>query len=471
MSGPKVTRRQFLKMAGVTAGGLAASGLLASCGPQATPTPAPPTPAPAVPTPTPVPAGPAWSTAPSVAKPDKVYWVYWPWGKTEDEVAAQFEADWGLPVEKVAEPNVEQVYAKVNTLYAAGEQMDVIKTLTPWIGEWIDNEVIQPLDGLPGVDEYWNDMNELCRQTVKLDGKIWGLPYYQSFHIGAYFQDHFEKAGITEPPKTYEELVDVCLKLKKDGISEYPILWMAGQGAEHLTFQFYQLVWNWGGTVFDKDANPTLGPGSKAREALAWWAKTFQEWKITAPESLELRYIPACKAFWTGKYTFHFFPHHYYMSLLNSEAESPIKGRVKQMMCFGDGRTMGWTEIFTLGSTAKSKEWAWMLLQAAGGKTKDGNYTAAMKYGIGAMLGSGFNSVNRHPAIREAWKKWTDVDLNLKQWEKATVKFIVVPAMMKPWHQKWQDAAQVSIANCLAGKITADQACDEMIAKHKEVAG
>ena len=77
--------------------------------------------------------------------------------------------------------------------------------------------------------------------------------------------------------------------------------------------------------------------------------------------------------------------------------------------------------------------------------------------------------VNRDPEVREAWAKWTDVDLNLQQWEKAAAKQVAVPAMLKPWHQKWQDAAQVSISNCLAGQITADQACDEMIAKHQEV--
>ncbi|MBC7223959.1 MAG: extracellular solute-binding protein [Anaerolineae bacterium] len=473
MSGSKVTRRQFLKMAGITAGGLAASSVLASCGPQATPTPVPPTPtpAPAGPTPTPKPAGPAWATAPSVPKPDKLYWIYWPWGTTEQEMAEMFERDWGVPVERLSESNIEPLYNKVNTMFAAGEQLDVIKCLVSYMGEWVENGVIQPIDGLPGVEEYKKDMNDLCLQSVEWQGKTWALPYYQSFFCAFYFQDHFEQGGITAPPTTYEELVDQALKLKKDGVSEYPILWMAGPGNEHVAWEFYNLVHNWGGTVFDKDANPTLGPGSKAREALAWWQKTFQEWQISAPESLELRYIPAAKAFWTGKYSFHLFTHHYYSSLMNSQKESPIAGRVKNFLLPNGGATLGWTALFVMGANAGSREWAWMLMQYAGGKTKDGNYTAALKYGVDAMLGSGFRPVNENPAIMESWKKWIDVELNLKQWDLATAVHLAVPALMKPWFYKWQDAAQVSIQNCLAGKITADQACDEMIAKHKEVAG
>ena len=112
-----------------------------------------------------------------------------------------------------------------------------------------------------------------------------------------------------------------------------------------------------------------------------------------------------------------------------------------------------------------------MLLQYLGGRTKDGHHTIHMKYAIKSMLGTGYDVVDRDPAVKEAWQKWTDVELNLKQGELATALPVAVPAVMTSWHQKWQDAAQVSIQKCLAGQLTADQACDEMIAKHKQLAG
>ena len=255
----KLSRRQFMQLVGVAAGGAA----LQACVPVA---PQPAAEAPATEAPAeeaPAPSGPAWSTAPTVPKPDELYFIYWPWGTTEDQMVAKFQEDWGVTVQQMPEANVEPLYAKVNTMYASGEQLDVIKALTPWQAEWIENEVIQPFDGLPGVEEYKQDMNALCLQTMEKEGKLWGLPYYQSFFIAAFFEDHFEQGGITAPPTTYEELVDQALKLKTDGVAEYPILWMGGQGAEHLTFEFYNLVHNWGGTVFDKDAAPTLGPGGR----------------------------------------------------------------------------------------------------------------------------------------------------------------------------------------------------------------
>ena len=450
-------RRKFLRFVGLAAAGAA----IPAYGGTPAPTKAAPTARPAAPS--------VWATAPAGPKPGKLFFLYYPWGTTEEELADQFKQDWGVDVERLVEPVNEPVYNKANTMYATGEPFDVIKTSFNWMAEWVKAGLIQPLDGLPGLEEYKKEMNKPCLQTVEYQNKTWALPYHQSFFIGAYFEDHFKKGGIKAPPKTYQELVDQALKLKKDGVAEYPIVWPNGQGTQHLTFEFYTLVHNWGGTVFDKDPKPTLEPGSKAREALNWWRRSFQEWKISAPESLELRFIPAAKAFWTGKYSFHMFTHHYYMSTMNSESESPIKGRVKNWLLPNGGATLGWTDLYTMSSTSKDKAWAWKLLQYMGGRTKDGKYTIQMKYAIKSMLGMGYDTVNRDPAIKAAWKKWTDVELNLKQGALATALPVAVPAVMTPWHQKWQDAAQVSIQKCLAGQLTADQACDEMIAKYKDV--
>ena len=51
---------------------------------------------------------------------------------------------------------------------------------------------------------------------------------------------------------------------------------------------------------------------------------------------------------------------------------------------------------------------------------KNLEYTIAKAYAIDAMLGSGFDTVNRDPEVQEAWSKWTDVELNLEQWAKAS---------------------------------------------------
>ena len=92
-----------------------------------------------------------------------------------------------------------------------------------------------------------------------------------------YYADMMEKLKIDKPFTTYEEFIEHCVKAKKDGVSRYPVLWVAGVGLEQLPGTWYQMTWNRGGTFFDKQNNHMLGAGSIARETLKWWARPFEK--------------------------------------------------------------------------------------------------------------------------------------------------------------------------------------------------
>src|SRR5205085_2121741 len=156
-----------------------------------------------------------------------------------------------------------------------------------------------------------------------------------------------------------------------------------------------------------KGLNPQLGPGSVARETLAWWQKTFKD-ELADPKSLEVRFIPAAKAFNTGDYLYLLPLHHYYISLVNDPAQSPIAGKGKYALMPGDGKTLGYTMLYLMSTASKNKEWAWRLLQTLGGKTKDGRYTQAERLATDAMLGSGYESVMKSDVIKQGWAKWGD---------------------------------------------------------------
>lgn len=55
------------------------------------------------------------------------------------------------------------------------------------------------------------------------DGKLHGVPYSPSLVAIYYNKDLFKKAGITNEPKTWTELMDVCQKLKDAGITPFSI--------------------------------------------------------------------------------------------------------------------------------------------------------------------------------------------------------------------------------------------------------
>ncbi|BBH20244.1 ABC transporter substrate-binding protein [Paenibacillus baekrokdamisoli] len=64
---------------------------------------------------------------------------------------------------------------------------------------------------------------------------IYGIPSETQFYMGYYNKKLFEKAGIKDVPKTYEELLEVCKKLKDAGI--LPIADGGFNGSAYMPFQ------------------------------------------------------------------------------------------------------------------------------------------------------------------------------------------------------------------------------------------
>jgi multiple sugar transport system substrate-binding protein len=407
-------------------------------------------------------AGP-WAQRPA-GSASSVTFVVWQYGKIYEQIARQFEDDWGVKVNQIIEPNVEPQVAKLTTMFAAGDTVDVSQSPMQYLASYIDQGIAQPIDGLPGVEQYVRDFTPFTRAIAQRDGKTWGLPYFSTVWTFMYNDELLGKAGFKDKPfRSYPELVEQARKAKKDGVAKYPILWIGGQGFEQLPGTWFSLTCNRGGVIFDKQLNLQLGAGSVARETLKWWQGTFKE-ELADPNSLNLRFIPACKAFNAGQHVYLGTLHHYYISLINDAAQSPIAGKGRVLGHPGDGKTIGYTMLYILTGNTKNREWAWKLLQYLGGRTKDGQYTQANRLAADAMLGSGYQSVMESEALKKGWSKWGDVPTILNAWNKATNFAEVVPAVSQKWYPRWSELMNVELTGCLQGKLTADQACDNMVA-------
>ena len=260
-------------------------------------------------------------------QPAKLTFVVWQYGKIYEQIAKQFEDDWGVKLNQIIEPNVEPQVAKLTTMFAAGDEVDVSLSPVQYLASYIEQGIATPIDGLPGVDQYVKDFTPFARAIAQRDGKTWGLPYFSTAWAFIYNDDLLAKAGFKGKPfRSYPELLEQARKAKKDGVAKYPILWVAGAGFEQLPATWFNMTWNRGGVIFDKQLAPQLGAGSVARETLKWWQTTFKD-ELADPNSLNLRFIPAVKAFNAGQHVYLGTLHHYYISLVNDQAQSPIAGK------------------------------------------------------------------------------------------------------------------------------------------------
>ncbi|HKF73745.1 MAG TPA: extracellular solute-binding protein [Stellaceae bacterium] len=410
-------------------------------------------------------AGNPWADAPA-SKVDRLNFVVWTYGDIYTKISKKFTDDWGIPVDSTIS-SFNDHPTKLMTMFAGNETIDVSQSSPFSFPNFISQGLAEPLDGFPGAQDYLKDFTESAKQVAVYDGKLMGLPYFSTVWVWNYNSELMEKAKI-QPFKTYDELLEQCRKAKKDGVCEYPIMWVAGVGLEQLPGTWYQMTWNRGGVFFDKAGNHQLGPGSIARETLKWWAQTFAD-QLVDPDSLKYQFTASAKAFGAGKNLYRGPNHHYGLNIANDPAQSPSAGKVQVMGSPGDGRTIGDTHVYFLCSATRNKEWAWKLLQYLGGRTKDGQYTQANNLARDAMLGSGFQSVMKSSVITDGWKPWGDPGKILEIWDKATYVGEICNSIYKPWHFPWTDRLNIEVQKALTAQITPDQCCDNLIAAIKEV--
>lgn len=89
-------------------------------------------------------------------------------------------------------------------------------------------------------------------ETFSIDGDILAVPYANDYRIAYYNKAHFEKAGITEVPETWDEVYDALKKIKEAGVVEYPYT-MPMNADESATTSMMWMAFARSGQVFNED--------------------------------------------------------------------------------------------------------------------------------------------------------------------------------------------------------------------------
>ena len=142
-----------------------------------------------------------------------------------DQIAREFEAknpDIKVSMEYLDYPHVHD---KIVTGMAAkppaydAAMIDVI-----WPDEFIKAGYL--LDVTNRITpEMKSDMFQASWNGVTRNGKVYGMPWLMDVKYFMYNKDMLQKAGIANPPKTWEELVDQAKTIKQKRIAEFPIMW------------------------------------------------------------------------------------------------------------------------------------------------------------------------------------------------------------------------------------------------------
>jgi multiple sugar transport system substrate-binding protein len=347
---------------------------------------------------------------------------------------------------------------KMVALFNAGSQPDAFYVRDTNLAAWVEAGWIQPIDGMPKLQELDNDIFPFNREALFYKGKQYGTPYYGDIYLYLYDKKALAKANVNSPPVTLDQLKNAALEVKKAGIAKYPILKGYKFNTDGLD-ELWSMVFASGGHMFNADMDPVFVDGdTTALACLEWMLEAMHSWEILDPRGLELDETQVRDAYVSGQAVFtsavgNVFPR------VNNPALSKRAGDI-QMTRFpgvkdaGKG-PMGWTRLYSVSSQTKDKDAAYRLIYFLGGKDSNGKYESAktwyLKYGVGYA----FKSLDQDPDIVAAQKKaGYDFDVLRQQTNNARARENINTS----WYFEWDRYTQTQIQNVLLRQIKPKEA-------------
>jgi multiple sugar transport system substrate-binding protein len=245
-----------------------------------------------------------------------------------------------------------QAVTKLQTAIGGGEVPDVSQMGTDMMGQFAETGALEAVPDSIDKSAYF----ESAWNTNVVDGTAYGVPWYVETRLLYYRTDIAEKAGVSAPPATWQELKDDARKLKEQGGADWGISLGTKNWQEYLPF-----VWTNGGDVVSSDGSFTLD-SPEAVEALTYYDSFFEDGltPTSVPEGFDIT-----PAFVSGTHPM-FFSGPWHLGLIKDAGGADIEG--KWAIAPMPGKESGTGTSFVGGSNFvvfkdspnKDAAWAWI---------------------------------------------------------------------------------------------------------------
>lgn len=162
------------------------------------------------------------------------------------ELAEDFRAQYN--VELIVEDlgRVQDVRTPIITAAPAGEGPDIFVGVHDWLGALVESGLVAPIDLGNKTGEFVPLALEAFTYT---DGQLYGVPYATE-NLGFFYNTEL----VSEPPSTWEEVLEIARELKANGDVQYAFA-LAGGGYENMP-----VLTAFGGYIFGQDENGAWNP-------------------------------------------------------------------------------------------------------------------------------------------------------------------------------------------------------------------
>lgn len=168
---------------------------------------------------------------------------------------------------------------KLSTQLAAGAAPDLVNIATIWLPEFVDLDVVEPLDSYVS-EEFRGKFIPMTLRGAEYEGKLYGLPIAVSARA-LYYNKALLDAAEEQAPKSWDDLVRIAKKVHKpdQGVSGFGV-----QGAKVETdVYFYYFLWANGGEILSADGESAVFNGPEGVEALQFVCDLVSKHKVSEP--------------------------------------------------------------------------------------------------------------------------------------------------------------------------------------------
>jgi multiple sugar transport system substrate-binding protein len=397
-------------------------------------------------------------------KPINFYgWVFKP--DTVKDYVTHYNQKFGGQVKYEAIPWA-QYHPSMETRVLAGEALDVLYCAHNFRERWYENGLLKVLDDLPGMDQLKKKMAPANLESLKSkDGKLATIPYFTSLFVLIYNEPMLQQAGIKAPAKSWDELMEHCVKLKKDKVTDVPYLpnWNPTPSGVHL--QFMSDCFSEGANVYDAKNQVIVDQEPGAARAMERWQKAWKL-ELVNPEVLtQASSTNVSRLMWTGRYAYTT-NHSYFLKTIAGEPENSklAPKKAKMVMYPGTGQTYMWTDGYTMSAKSKNVEDSWKFLQYLGGNLT-GDWYVQRQWCVLAGLDNPYPEMYDHPEIIKSYDSWIDLPLLRKQYEKGKA----IAAYKEPWYGEYDVKAVPIIHNIIRGQLTVPAGLKELAKLQKSL--
>jgi multiple sugar transport system substrate-binding protein len=346
-----------------------------------------------------------------------------------------------------------QYVQKLVAEFTANNGPDALYVYDDSLAGWVEAGYLQPIDGLPGVDDVYNNIYPSNASTMTYKGKRYGLPYYTDAQGLVYNAEILSKAGFTTPPKTLDEWEQQSTKIKSSGLLQYPIGFYA-QRQDTWWAWFWALVYGSGGALFDDKLDPVMNSSdSTTRDVLTWLQHASQSTKVIDPASLQTTSAAQDPAMMESRWAY-CIGARYSLSVYNDPAKSKAAGKLKMGMVPSlDGVKLGTvshTRMYCLAKNTKVRDSAFKLLMYLGGYDNEHKPYTAKFWFLQRGLGFTYKELANDAEVTAALAKFIDPAVYAKLADVAKAR----NAILAPWYREYEAEQQKVVQGVLSNQTT-----------------